>query len=1021
MTGGREEAPVLRGNINRGAMGGMEASALARMLPALPSSRGGLSRDAVSPNHRAGCGGRRGSRQIRARRPRQQRRGREGERQWPPEQSPRLRRLRRARAAAGAMLEELECGAPGARGAAAAMDCKDRPAFPVKKLIQARLPFKRLNLVPKEKSEDGSDDTRSSEGAPAQSQVPDLETSLDTVENNCHMGSDIDCSPKLVNGKGPLDNFLRNRVKTNIDQTAVIIDLTEDSSDQLDGLVAHSKLDTAASPSEEAVSGVGEEAGGDRGPLEASPEDELACPEETLSDIPCKTEKEGADSGGPERSGDGQKGSPPSCPVPTSDARMCPEKDQDGWSEARGILFKGKVPVVVLRDILAGKPPQAKSPPVTPTDQGVPSESETLESSPEEDSVLSHSSRGSSSPTSSPEGQSVSKKQHGSPRPSPTCTPIRRITKKLKASAEKDKLKLQRDRERLGKQLKLRAEKEEKEKLKEEAKRAKEEAKKKKEEEKELKEKERREKREKDEKEKAEKQRLKEERRKERQEALEAKLEEKRKKEEEKRLREEEKRIKAEKAEITRFFQKPKTPQAPKTLAGSCGKFAPFEIKEHMVLAPRFRTAFDQDLCDQLDQLLQQQNGESSFLRDLKGRQPLRSGPTMVSNRNTNIHNSDVVIVESGKADGVPDRRRFGRMKLLQFSENHRPAYWGTWNKTTAVIHPRDPWAQDRKFLDYEVDSDEEWEEEEPGESLSHSEGDDDDDVGDDEDEDDGFFVPHGYLSEDEGVTEECADPENHKVRQKLKAKEWDEFLAKGKRFRVLQPVKIGCVWAADKDGGADRKVLQQFTACLLETVPSEEEQTPKASRREKRDQQILAQLLPLLHGNVNGSKVIIREFQECCRQGLLGRGAASPDSSSASPPSPGSSRPQTPTTSEDAAVPSKARLKRIISENSVYEKRPDFRMCWYVHPQVLKTFDQEHLPVPCQWSYVTMVPSATREDSGGVPAAGPSQGTPVSLKRKSGGSMCITQFMKKRRSGLGTSMASRQTRRRRKRRTATV
>ncbi|XP_059015506.1 chromatin assembly factor 1 subunit A isoform X1 [Mustela lutreola] len=979
-------------------MGGMEASALARMLPAVPSSRGGLSRDAASPNHRAGCGGRRGSRQIRARRPRQQRRGREGERQWPPEQSPRLRRLGGARAAAGAMLEELECGAPGARGAAAAMDCKDRPAFPVKKLIQARLPFKRLNLVPKEKSEDGSDDTRSSEGAPAQSQVPDLETSLDTVENNCHMGSDIDCSPKLVNGKGPLDNFLRNRVKTNIDQTAVIIDLTEDSSDQLDGLVAHSKLDAAASPSEEAVSGVREEAGGDRGPPEASPEDELACSEETLSDIPCKTEKEGPGSGGPERSGDGQKGSPPSCPVPTGDARMCPEKDQDGWSEARGILFKGKVPVVVLQDILAGKPPRAKSPPVTPADQGVPSESETLESGPEEDSVLSHSSRGSSSPTSSPEGQSVSKKQHGSPRPSPTCTPIRRITKKLKASAEKDKLKLQRDRERLGKQLKLRAEKEEKEKLKEEAKRAKEEARKKREEEKELKEKERREKRQKDEKEKAEKQRRKEERRKERQEALEAKLEEKRKKEEEKRLREEEKRIKAEKAEITRFFQKPKTPQAPKTLAGSCGKFAPFEIKEHMVLAPRFRTAFDQDLCDQLDQLLQQQNGESSFLKDLKGRQPLRSGPTMVSNRNTNIHNSDVVIVESGKADGVPDRRKFGRMKLLQFSENHRPAYWGTWNKKTTVIHPRDPWAQDRKFLDYEVDSDEEWEEEEPGESLSHSEGDDDDEVGDDEDEDDGFFVPHGYLSEDEGVTEECADPENHRVRQKLKAKEWDEFLAKGKRFRVLQPVKIGCVWAADKDGGADRKVLQQFTACLLETVPSEEEQTPKASRREKRDQQILAQLLPLLHGNVNGSKVIIREFQECCRRGLLGRDAGSPDSSSASPPSPGSSRPQTPTASEDAAVPSKARLKRIISENSVYEKRPDFRMCWYVHPQVLKTFDQEHLPVPCQWSYVTVVPSATREDSGSVPATGPSQGTPISLKRKSAGSMCITQFMKKRR-----------------------
>ena len=31
---------------------------------------------------------------------------------------------------------------------------------------------------------------------------------------------------------------------------------------------------------------------------------------------------------------------------------------------------------------------------------------------------------------------------------------------------------------------------------------------------------------------------------------------------------------------------------------------------------------------------------------------------------------------------------------------------------------------------------------------------DDDEDGGEEEDDDDGFFVPHGYLSEDEGVTE---------------------------------------------------------------------------------------------------------------------------------------------------------------------------------------------------------------------------------------------------------------------------
>lgn len=78
------------------------------------------------------------------------------------------------------------------------------------------------------------------------------------------------------------------------------------------------------------------------------------------------------------------------------------------------------------------------------------------------------------------------------------------------------------------------------------------------------------------------------------------------------------------------------------TLAGSCGKFAPFEIKEHMVLAPRCRTAFDQDLCDKLDQLLQRQSSEFSFLKELKGRQPIRSGPTVVSNRNADIFNRSV-------------------------------------------------------------------------------------------------------------------------------------------------------------------------------------------------------------------------------------------------------------------------------------------------------------------------------------------------------------------------------------------
>lgn len=53
------------------------------------------------------------------------------------------------------------------------------------------------------------------------------------------------------------------------------------------------------------------------------------------------------------------------------------------------------------------------------------------------------------------------------------------------------------------------------------------------------------------------------------------------------------------------------------------------------------------------------------------------------------------MVVDSCQADAVPEREKFGRMKLLQFCENHRPAYWGTWNRRSSLIQARNPWAKD--------------------------------------------------------------------------------------------------------------------------------------------------------------------------------------------------------------------------------------------------------------------------------------------------------------------------------------
>uniref|UniRef100_H3D6M0 Chromatin assembly factor 1, subunit A (p150) n=1 Tax=Tetraodon nigroviridis TaxID=99883 RepID=H3D6M0_TETNG len=477
---------------------------------------------------------------------------------------------------------------------------------------------------------------------------------------------------------------------------------------------------------------------------------------------------------------------------------------------------------------------------------------------------------------------------------------------------------------------------------------------------------------------------------------LRAKQEEKRKKEEEKRMKEEEKRLKeekdrlkAEKAEITRFLQKPKIQQAPKTLAAACGKFAPFEIKENVYLAPLCRVQREDGVLEELDRCLLNQAENWHGLKDWIGRRPRQSGPTKPAQSESS---SDCVAVEGPRPDGVPDRKRYGPMKLLQFRENYRPAYWGTWSKRSSHVSPRCPFRQDKNLLDYEVDSDEEWEEEEPGESLSHSEGEDEEEGGDDDDDDDGFFVPHGYLSDDEGAQEEeeSGDPEKLKLHQKLKAREWDELMSTKKKMKVLEPVVRGCVWEGE---GAGLQLLQPYAMCLVEPLPkadsspSQEELTQRCQR----DQQLLGQLLPLLHGNVNSSKMIITEFQEFCRQ------QAAPTTSPSELSSPQSS---------PEHIPTRIQVKRLIKENAVYEKRPSYkRCCWYVHAEMLSRFGQEALPVPCQWTYLT---AGAREESNDEPqAATGSQGnspttpqttstTSASKKRKSAGSMSITKFMKR-------------------------
>ncbi|XP_037530751.1 chromatin assembly factor 1 subunit A [Nematolebias whitei] len=792
----------------------------------------------------------------------------------------------------------LSASTPRRRG----MDCKSNNNAN-RKLIQACLPFKRLNTEPKENQPPKR---------PCANGCPEV-TNRQT-ENELSPLSERS-RPPLVNGRGPLDGFLRRKHPASSDAN-MIIDLTEDKS--------------------------------------SSPVKCLVSP-------------------------------PPTSPCPpTKDKHHCKDRTSN---PGKCISVNNAAKTCTVDCVITDEEEKEKENNRAQSDSQLDATQDHDSESEEQNESINVSSLGNGS-TQSP--SSVSSMSESSPDKAKTddSTPIEAQTTP-KIPAEQKKLKrcslksVQVQEER----LRLRQEKErQKEEVKAAKQRQKEEARKLKEE----KEREKREKKEKEEKEKAERLKAKEDLRKSK---LEAKLEEKRKKEEEKRVKDEEKRLKeekdrlkAEKAEITRFLQKSKIQQTPKTLAAACGKFAPFEIKENMSLAPLTRVQCEESVLEKLDLCLLQPAENSNGLSDWIKQKPRRSGPIRTRQARSL---RDCVIVEESKPENIPDQKCYGAMKLLQFHENYRPAYWGTWSKKSSHISPRCPFRQDMDIFDYEVDSDEEWEEDEPGESLSHSEGEDEDGGDDEEDDDDGFFVPHGYLSDDEGALEEeeGGDLEKQKMRQTLKAREWDELMS-SKKMKVLEPVVRGCIWEGE---GPGLEALQLHAVCLVEPLPTADSSPSPEELLQKglREEQLLGQLLPLLHGNPNSSKVIINEFQEFHRR---------QNSSSLSDPS----SPQ----SSAENIPTRIQLKRLIKKNAVYEKRSSFRRCcWYVHTEVLSQFCLEHLPVPCQWTHVTM--GAREESREEAQAATGSRGNSPTAphtsavhsshnKRKSTGSLPITKFMKR-------------------------
>ena len=207
-------------------------------------------------------------------------------------------------------------------------------------------------------------------------------------------------------------------------------------------------------------------------------------------------------------------------------------------------------------------------------------------------------------------------------------------------------------------------------------------------------------------------------------------------------------------------------------------------------------------------------------------------------------------------------------------------------------------------IFDYEIDSDDEWEEEvEPGESLTDSEGEGEEKEPTDDYEVfgfnhplfylllihknsiqvDEFLVPHGYLSDEEGEKDEDErplSPSAAKEQLKLKEEQFKQELKE--KTCQIKPSLIGCCWLGETNQEPQLlKVLQRYAAvvcsssarfpiCLSnselvcdsgESPMDDAARSEKASKRVVSDADIPA-LIRLLHGTSYSKVAIVKEFQ---------------------------------------------------------------------------------------------------------------------------------------------------------------
>ncbi|XP_046912457.2 uncharacterized protein LOC124493424 [Dermatophagoides farinae] len=227
---------------------------------------------------------------------------------------------------------------------------------------------------------------------------------------------------------------------------------------------------------------------------------------------------------------------------------------------------------------------------------------------------------------------------------------------------------------------------------------------------------------------------------------------------------------------------------------------------------------------DQFERLITDQNEsvEHLYLACLLSGQKVPYSCPIIQSSSSSINVDDELLEQYHPVNYI----------YLKFHENLKPPYFGPKTLTTEMDGRR-PFIK-LESLDYEVDSDEEWDEGGPGESLSNT--DSEPEEKDDYEIDNDFFVPHGYLSDDEfNLNSDLAANANNESQSRNNnsplTKEQTLLNERSRLADKLTPQVIGCFWTSSSPTleqqqqqqqlfGMDKlKFLEQFKICLIPSI----------------------------------------------------------------------------------------------------------------------------------------------------------------------------------------------------------